>query len=212
MANQVIKFGQFLAEAKARQTAPPKLLDMNPMEEGEPGYKPEWVYQLPAVLPAAVPVELARLGKEYGTVDQVPDYEGLNLAIALFPPDVLTALTNVHHLDVEELGQLFEQVFGLYAEEIGMATEPSATEKNQGSPQAAGLTSSTPGHSSRPISKESTGSTLPPTGTAGMAAYPPSPGENSESSLTAWGRNPSWYSPSPPRTDQINTAIAAARK
>lgn len=219
MSNKVIKFGQFLAEAEREKPKEPKLLDMNRVEEGHEEYRPEYVYALSPVMPAAVALELDRLGKVYGEHTNIPEKEMLGLVRTLFPPAMLTALLEVHGLDIEQLGQLFEKTFMLYADELGVnLDDPQATEGNgerrtkAPAEERVPLTSLNNGDSSKPISSENTVLTSPPNGIGGKPTYPPFPGDGLGSSSTAWGRNPSWYSPSNPRVSPTDTATAAARK
>lgn len=217
MSNKVIKFGQFLAEAEREKPKDPKLLDMNRVEEGHEEYRPEYVYALSPVMPAAVALELDRLGKEYGEHTNIPEKEMLGLVRTLFPPMVLGRLLEVHGLDMEQLGQLFEQTFMLYADELGVNL-PAAQEGNAESRTKAPaeervpLTLSSNGDSSKLTSNESITLTSPLNGTAGKVTHRPYPGVDSDASLMAWGRNPSWYSPSNHAASPIDTATAAARK
>ena len=124
--NRFVDFDKFLAEKRNAAELVPVTFELGGV-----------VYTLPSELPALVSVEALRL-EQSGIDGDVPAHGVMAVATSLFGEDQFNAVL-ASGISVEELGELIQQVMGLYGE----ATEPAEVDEagNALAPLAPGETS-----------------------------------------------------------------------
>lgn len=71
-------------------------------------------FQLPATLPAAIPIKAMRLQKKYGNEAEIPQNELVDLSISMLGESNLQKLLDLG-IDTDELGEIIQWLFEQYS-------------------------------------------------------------------------------------------------